>query len=866
MFKRLLKILGIVLAIILVLSFVLSAVFEDKIGQTVIREVRAQLATDLQVDNFDLSLIRSFPRVSANLEGVVVEDTGGEVLLESENISFRFGLFSLFSSNINVRSVVVSNGALRVHVDKKGNANFDIFKKPEEEPEVPEEPSELSISLAEAILEDVELIYEDESTKTNILLQVEEAVFSGEVSSTKFELESTAQLYSNFIETGTSRYLAGKKLSYDARVLVDLDEGRYEFTDVILNVDNNSFRVEGFIDEEPGFTETDLVATIEDGSLDGIVQLLPADYLESIGGLSSKGTFYFNATAQGRYNDRTNPAIQVDFGLQDGRISSDRIVGDFKDVSFDATFTNGTKHLNSTSRFTLDNFKAYLDKERIEMDLELDNLDNPDIVFYMDGTLPLRSTYGMFGDNISGGEGELEISNLKVEGRYSDMVRNTRAGRVKAQGTIEFDDTGVTINGEDLRFDRGQLVIDDNLLTVRELELEGLGSEIILNGDFKNLLPVLFADNINSQDAFLDFSARLSAKEIDIGRFIALTEVPEERVTQQEATQRQQQQAVDEPKTDVEHREWLASFLEGTFEAEIGKYTYGKIEGTDFKGQLNFKDREMEIKGSTNAMEGSFEVDGSMIFTRKPNMELKLTANDINMKEFFYQTENFGQETLTDQNISGTLNTKMLIQAYFDENGTFLSDRLYVIAGIGLENGRLQDFEMLEDFSTYVHIEELRDIEIVSLQNYLEIKHGTLHIPVMFIQSTALNLTVSGSHTFDNYLDYNIKVNAGQVVFNKVKKYDDSMEPVKAKRNGFFNLYYKIIGPLETFKTESAKRQIKQEFAQSEYLKRELRTRLINVFGEMQLVEEPEAWNDIPEYSGWDEDEEDEYLDGDWKR
>ncbi|MCB0704063.1 MAG: AsmA family protein [Saprospiraceae bacterium] len=859
MLKRFAKIAGIALGLLVLLSVLLTEIFEKKIGNTIVQEVQAQLTSDLQIDNFDLSLLRSFPRVSANLEGVVVEDAGGEVLLECKTLAFRFGLFSLFSSNIKVRSVVISDGALRVSIDKKGKPNYDIFKKSEtEEPEV-EEPSELSISLAKATLENIELIYEDESADQSILLQVEEATFSGEVSSTKFELETTAQLHSNFIETGTSRYLAGKKLGYDAKLLVDLDEGLYEFTDVLLEVDGNVFRIEGHIDEEPGFTEVDLAATIEEGNLEAIVQLLPADYLDYAGGLSSKGTFFFNATAQGRYNDRTMPAIQVDFGLKDGRVNSDRIDGSLKDVNFDASFTNGDKHTNATSHFVLNDFRAYLDKERVEMQLDVRNLDDPQIEFYLDGTLPLRSTYGLFGEQVTGGEGELEINELKVKGRYKDMIQNSRAGRVTMTGSVEFDDTGVTINDETMRFDRGKLLIDNNSLTIQELELEGAGSEIVLNGKFSNLLPVLFADDRNSKDAYLDFDATLTAGEIDIDRFVALTAVPEA-----DTSSRRQQQEVVAQKSETEHREWLASFLEGTFEARVGRYTSGALEGTDFVGQLIFRDRQMQIKGETKTMDGSFTLDGKMMFIEEPILELKLIADHVSMSEFFRQTGNFGQETLTDKQVSGILNSKIWIQAYFDSDGNFLSDKLYVIAGIGLEKGRLRNFELLESFSKYVHIQELRDIEIVSLQNYLEIKGSKLYIPVMFIQSTALNLTISGTHTFDNYLDYNIKVNAGQVVMNRVKKYDPNMVPVTAKRNGWANLYYKIEGPMDSYDFRSAKKEIKQDFAQSEYLKRELRDRLIRHFGDIQLVEEPEAWNDIPEFSGFDENEDDEFLEGDW--
>ncbi|MCB9297918.1 MAG: hypothetical protein H6559_33060 [Lewinellaceae bacterium] len=52
-------------------------------------------------------------------------------MLEAEELSFRFGLMSLFSSKIKVRSVVVSNGALNIEIDRQGNPNYDIFVESE---------------------------------------------------------------------------------------------------------------------------------------------------------------------------------------------------------------------------------------------------------------------------------------------------------------------------------------------------------------------------------------------------------------------------------------------------------------------------------------------------------------------------------------------------------------------------------------------------------------------------------------------------------------------------------------------------------------------------------------------------------------
>jgi hypothetical protein len=153
--------------------------------------------------------------------------------------------------------------------------------------------------------------------------------------------------------------------------------------------------------------------------------------------------------------------------------------------------------------------------------------------------------------------------------------------------------------------------------------------------------------------------------------------------------------------------------------------------------------------------------------------------------------------------------------AYWDETGNFDLPRLRALADVRAGNGELAGVKMFEDFSTFVHIEDLRKIRFTDMQNYLEIKDRRLYLPVMLLQSNALNMTLSGEHTFDNDIDYKIKINAGQVLLNRLKKHDTDLDPLPEKK-GWFNLYYTISGNLDKYDMKRRKRTVKAEFERSE--------------------------------------------------
>ena len=324
----------------------------------------------------------------------------------------------------------------------------------------------------------------------------------------------------------------------------------------------------------------------------------------------------------------------------------------------------------------------------------------------------------------------------------------------------------------------------------------------------------------------------------------------------------------------TQSRERFTNFLKGTFKTNIEEFNYNKINGTDLSAVLEFDKNEMKMKGGAMAMKGEITMDGKVFFKDRPYLVTKIEGDQIDVKEFFRQNENFGQELLQDKHVKGRLDTKFLVKAYWDEEGNFLMDKLNVLGDVGIKNGELISYKMLYDFSDYIKIRDLRHIKFQHLYNVFEIKKQTLYLPAMFIQSNALNLTVSGQQSFDYDMDYNVKVNAAQVIFNKFKKYDAGKGAQKAKKKGWFNIYYRVFGTVDKYDIKSDKRGVKKRFARSDHHRREIRALLKKEFGSVATVNEPKEWLDsdgIPEFDdsgsddadfieGWDDDEEEEPI------
>lgn len=852
--KRAFISLAAVVVLTVMAAVVVAAFFQEAVGKKLISQINKQLKTELKVGSFTLSLLRNFPDATASLNDVVVMGLNKQPLLEAKEVAFNFRLLSLFESQVKVHSVTVKDGALKVHIDKAGKSNYDIFKPSKSE----NESSKFNISLENARLENMELIYQDDKLRHDMMTQVASATFSGQFSEKQFDLKSNASLASNFIDIDATRYFEGKKWGYDAVISVDLERGKYTFEKARVMVEENAFNVLGSVQSKKNFTDFDLKVTAEDASLESVIALMPAQYLSAFGDFSSTGRFKFAALVQGKLSAAERPAINFEFGLDDGKLSSPRLNEPFNDVSFDAHFTNGEGRNNQQSIFEITNFKGYLNRQLITLSLRVEDMEDPKIDLKADGAIPVGEVYGLLNNPaITGGDGEVEIQNLSLSGYYSDMVNIRSITAVEMSGDVIFDDASLNVNGETLIFDTGKLLLRDNQLTLEGLKLQGAGSEINLQGSVSNLLPVLLADSLNSENAVLEFNAELRSPIMDVGRLVKLTDVP----VKEEEVQAEVFDSLKVAKNESRGR--ITDLLKGGFNAQVGEFSFNKIEGRNFDGKLVFEAATMRVEGKADGMDGKFALDGTVFFEKEPRLEAKVDCQMIDVKEFFRQTDNVGQEYLKAENISGDMNSKLLIHAFWDSTGVFLTDKLHVWAGVGIRKGELKNFQMLEEFATYAKIQDLRHVRFEDMQNWLEVKDGTFYLPAMFLQNNAMNLTFAGEQSFDGRIDYGIKVNAGQVLANKFKKNNKNVESIPAKENGFFNLYFHVSGTLDKYKYETNKRKVKEKFDRSETQKRRIRAELIKAFGApLNMVREPQGWQDEGEKAPAAENE-DEYIPGD---
>lgn len=795
---------GLVIGFLLLILIVMAVLFEDKIAGYVIDKLRASLRTELKVERAELSLIRRFPSATVRLKNLELKGTMGEQpLAKIGQLSLECGIFGLLSGNYEFHAISISDAEFYAMKDKKGKVNYDVWISDT----TSTESDPLALSIQRTNLSNVRVHYIDQKIKQDFDFTVEDGYFSGKFSDELFTMDSYAELLSHKMQVGDDVYLEGKKMAYDAVLEIDNLKKTYNFKDIKLNFEANEFTVQGdmaMTEEGLQFNKVELKS--QETSLNSVLKMMPKRYLRYLEGFDSYANLYFNAKINGLLSEKRSPVMEVEFGLKDGRVSHLDMASSLKGVSFDIRYSNGDGKNPETAVFTLENFKANLDGNPIQCRLTSKGSTNPLIDFGLNGKFSLAGMYGWFGKGVSAGTGDILVEQLTLQGRYKDMQTVAGIPQVKFNGLVSFNGANVTSNGVDIGIERGAIAINQNDLTLSDLMLKAVDSDVLLYGVFRNVLPVFFADSTNSKNAQLEIEAHLNSKMLDVDKIItAFTPKTTTTVDTTAAT-------TTAPQESAGMESW-SQFLFGRIIANVEKIHYGKIDATMFNGIFDFENSLLKIKSlKLNAMEGELELNSKIYLTNAPQIEAYLDCHNLDVEQFLAQCDNFGQENLKDRHLHGRLTSLFKVEAFWDEQGNFLTDKLFVVADVLLQDGELIGFEPLERFSAFIKIQDLRHIKFVDLRNQFRIEKSAFYMPAMFIRSNALNVIVSGYHSFNQDIDYKLKINVDQVIAQKFKKFNPELTAIKAKQNGLFNFYGRITGNVTKgdYKFKKGKKDVKE--------------------------------------------------------
>lgn len=174
------------------------------------------------------------------------------------------------------------------------------------------------------------------------------------------------------------------------------------------------------------------------------------------------------------------------------------------------------------------------------------------------------------------------------------------------------------------------------------------------------------------------------------------------------------------------------------------------------------------------------------------SVHTNLWINNVSIEKIFKNFDNWNQNFVTSDNLSG--NFKGLVNIQFNRNskGDVDMNSLKLNSDIQIVKGKLKGMDKIKELSRWLNLDQVKVIEFDTLKNTITIENRKIIIPNMDVKSNVILMNVSGFHTFDNIYEYLVRVNFSNLLKKRFVKSDNI--DFHSSTEGSFNLYLKLYG------------------------------------------------------------------------
>jgi hypothetical protein len=732
MLKRSLKILAWlfgVLSLIFGITFALLYFRQDQIRDLVFASINENLNSEISVREAGISL-RKFPNAAIRLQDVHAAGSHqiGDSLFYLEDLFVEFRIWDMFGSEIPISKLSLENGNLNL-LQKGERNNWSIFKDSSGE-------SETAIKLESIALKNISYRYQDESTGIKGFINSLNAQgnFGGsnwdlslnwQSQAEAFTVEEENYLKSEIVFDGEGQMTGGDRFNFAAEKVrlgtINELEAFFELGEEgLLRISHEKFDLQ---------------------ELQNIYAILGIEWPED---LSLQG----------------ESELRIDLIIRDNQDLRTEVFASLQNLSLQSPWYTDEDLVAQVEYYRQGKF------DRLEI-RELRNsggsrairgtvrqLTSPQLNLH----LSLSEDYDYWAANLHE-DWQVNSGNLKADldlrGQFKDWqsLAGSELANARLEGKLDFTDLSLedadgntySISNAKTRFAQNKLYLDTLLIQKEK-------SDLRLQGQIDQ--PLRF---ISDSTSLLTARMVIESENFDLNDFLSESEDSEEG------------------SMGLAWKERLN--LQSLF--HLHNFQFRNFQAKELKGQLELnKGFILGDRISLIADEGRYTGNFS-IHTPKDSsyyFKAKLQAQRVRVASVFRSFDNFDQETITADNLDGILSVDAQISAPMSPALNLDPQGLEVLSKMTIEEGHLRNYEPMQELSRFAEVEELKDVQFNTLTNTITISKGQIQIPEMSISSNVLNMELSGTHDFENQIDYIITMRLGDVLFAKRDKSSENSE------------------------------------------------------------------------------------------
>jgi hypothetical protein len=480
---------------------------------------------------------------------------------------------------------------------------------------------------------------------------------------------------------------------------------------------------------DTGFMDAEIKATLD---------LAEIEKMYPVNGLTLKGKLSADIKAKGEFNTVKfkSPLIDGQVVLDNGYVKSASYPLAMENIHINAEAVNKTGHIRDT-RVDIHQLTYLLDGEPFQMKGSIHDLTNYAYDLAIDGLIDFEKLTKLYPVNGISLTGTMDVD-VETSGKLSTL-RAKRFDSLTSSGSIVIKN--VVFTSRDLP---QVLKISDAKLTFtpEELSLEkfnaSLGkSNLSLKGHLFDYHSYFFDTGRNVRG-----DLELASDTLDLNQFLTPS-------TTKDSTQSGMKTAE------------IPKGIDFTFDANIGFIRFNQMRIEDLAGEIRIKDGVLSLRETGfTSQDAKFALNGSYDTRdmKHPAFDMVIDINKLDINKAYSMFESVQSAAPAAQNTDGVVTTKYHLKG---ELGPDLSPVMASLTGGGtiiIEDAEIKGMKMFNNVSAISNKKELNDPKVKNITMETEIKGGKVYIKPVSFQIGKYFTELEGSQSFDNTMDYVLKI------------------------------------------------------------------------------------------------------------
>ncbi|MCP9198605.1 AsmA family protein [Gramella sp. GC03-9] len=751
--KKALKIFGIVILTVIVLLLVAPFIFESQLKDLVKKTMNDNLNAQVDFEDIDLSMFRSFPKATLILEDLSIinnEPFKGDTLATGKEIILEMSVKELFKSSAEAKRIdalILNDAYVNIVLDSLGNANYDIAL--EDTTSTASGGQGFSLDLKHYEINNSRVIYRDEASKISLDVRDLNHEGNGDFSLDESELDTYSEGLVSLDYDGVN-YLNQHSVVLDAIFQMNLEQLRYTFLENEARINQLPLTFDGFVQVNEENTEMDISFKTPSSDFRNFLAIIPETYAKNIENVETRGDFIVDGRIFGKVDDVYIPKMKITVNSENASFKYPDLPKSVDDISLDMEILNDTG-LAEDTYININNATFRIDQDRFTTRANISNLtENMLVDMAVKGSINLANISQAYPLDLDQDLNGLLTADIQTKFDMNS-IENEQYQNVQSSGTASIKNfryaspeipNEVKIANANMNFNQGNVRVPELKLTTGQTDLTASGS-------LENLIGFLFTD----QQLKGNFQA--SSNTFSVNDFmVAQTEESIEK------DENGNDKTVSTPTGEEAVK--IPSFLDVVLNFNANTVLYDNLQLKNATGTLVIRDETAQLQNiKTSIFNGNIGLDG-IVSTKEqvPTFEMDLNLNSIDIASSFNDLELMQNLAPLARALEGKLQSTLNLKGKLNDD---LTPQLSSLAGNALAQILTAEINpekaaLLSRLDSQLNFIDFNDIDLSNLKTNLTINNGMVEISPFDFNIKDIKIGVAGSHGFDMNMDYDLSL------------------------------------------------------------------------------------------------------------